>query len=329
MKLVLALPSSRRERRASAPFAAALVLAATAACGSGRTSNEAQPPSMGSGGGTTMPDDPMVLAYSALEAANYDALPGVIADLDAAFEAHPDRGRTAFYAGTMRLWLATGAPRDLGDRYQDVTGAIEKLERAHALRPTDPHVNAFLGIARTALGNVLGDQALIDTGRQVLDEGIEYYPPYVNGVRTQAFGMLPRDHQHFPDAIDAMYATFQACGLDASAGDDLKIVYPLEEDSPQGTCWNGGVVDHVWEGIFLIYGDVHVKSGDVAMARRLYEAAKLSPTYDTFLYGDELEARIADADARAARYLDGDPDNDPETWMDGEHLCVGCHASKR
>jgi hypothetical protein len=47
-----------------------------------------------------------------------------------------------------------------------------------------------------------------------------------------------------------------------------------------------------------------------------------------WLFPDELEARIASAEERAALYADEDPDNDPPTWMAERKLCVGCHASK-
>jgi hypothetical protein len=268
-------------------------------------------------------------AYTALESADYAKAPDLIADLDAAFEANPKQGRLAFYAGTMRLWRATGGPREPVEQLDDVLGAIDKLERARELRPEDPHVNAFLGIAQVALGNVLGDQQRIDTGYKVLIEGVPFYPPYVNGVRTQAMGMLPRDHRYFPEAIDAMYATFAACGLQASPGQSLSVTYPAAADTPLSTCWNGGHVDHVWEGIWLIYGDVLVKNGDPSLGRQLYETAKLSPTFDAWLFADELDARISGAEERARLYLDGDPSNDPPTWMQERNLCVGCHASKR
>ena len=270
----------------------------------------------------------MAEAYSALKAADYDQAPALISRLDAAFDADQKRGRLAFYGGTMRLWLATGGERAPGDVLNDVLGAIDKLELAHELGPTDPHAAAFLGIAQVALGTALREEARIETGRGVLDDGVRLYPPYVNGVRTQAFGMLPRDHALFPRAIDSMYETFEGCGLEAAPGSELNVVYPSTADKPLSTCWNGGIVAHVWEGIFLIYGDVLVKSGDVALGRRLYEAAKASPTYDRWLFNEQLEARIAGAEARAALYLDDDQSNDPPTWMQERNLCVGCHASK-
>ncbi len=276
------------------------------------------------------PNSPNLIAtaYAALESAEYDKAPELIAGLDAAFEANPNQGRIAFYAGTMRLWLATGGPREPAEQLNDVLGAIDKLEQARVLRPEDPHVNAFLGIAQVALGNVLRDEQRIDTGRTVLVRGIPFYPPYVNGVRTQAMGMLPRDHQYFPQAIDAMHETLAACGVQATPGSDLRIVYPSAANT-QGTCWNSGHVDHVWEGIFLIYGDVLVKSGNPSLGRQLYETARLSPTFDAWLFPDVLEARIASAEQRAVLYLDGDRENDPPTWMEDRNLCIGCHASKR
>lgn len=82
------------------------------------------------------------------------------------------------------------------------------------------------------------------------------------------------------------------------------------------------------EGISLIAGDIFVKQGDVESGRRMYENAKKTPTYDRWPFGAELDRRLADAEARAALYMDDDPKNDPPTWMEEKTLCVGCHANK-
>ena len=313
---------SKRSRLGQARHFLATALAGAGALGLlGCGSEDADSPS------TTPIPTAITSAYAALEAADYAALPGVIERLDAAFEAHPDQGRIAFYAGTMRLWRATGAPRAVDELLADVLGAIDNFEQARALRPEDPHVNAFLGIAQVSLGAGLGDEQRIATGRQVLAEGVRFYPPYVNGVRTQAFLMLPADHAYFPEALDAMYETLADCGFDHVPNGDFSITYP--ERAPRPTCSNAGAVDHVWEGIFLIYGDLFLKRGDARRARQLYETAKASPTFDAWPFGAELAERIASADDRAALYTDGDRGNDPPTWLQEKNLCVGCHASKR
>ncbi len=268
---------------------------------------------------------PIASAYATLEAGDYTALPGVIDSLDVAFEQDPQQGRVAFYAGTMRLWRATGAPRRIDELLADVTAAIENLQQARVLRPNDPHVNAFLGIALVSLGVGLADSERIDAGRQILADGVRFYPPYVNGVRTQAFLMLSNDHAYFPEALEAMYATLEDCGFEHEPGADFAITYPSRAAAP--TCSNAGVVDHVWEGIFLIYGDLFVKMGDARRARQLYETAKASPTFEAWPFGDELAQRIASADARAELYLDGDRSNDPPSWLQEQNLCTGCHTS--
>ena len=274
--------------------------------------------------------DPIADAYAALEAADYKAVPKLIERLDAAFEQQPQQGRLAFYAGTMRMWLATGGPRQPGEELNDVLGAIEQLEQARALMPESPHPGAFLAIAQTALGDRLGDEARVDEGHRVFDETIALYPAYVSGVAAQAYGMLPRDHRYFSDALTATINTLKHCGVeDFEADMRTAIPYPTAADSPQGTCWNGGGVAHVREGILLIFGDIFIKNGDAGTGRHFYEAVKQTPTYDDWPFHAELEERIADADQRAALYDDDDRYNDPPTWMEGDNLCVGCHAKAR
>lgn len=308
----------------SITLAGALLGAATGCSGSDASAEAANVPPPGNG-----ETNPIAAAYQALEEADYGALPGLIERLDAEFESRPDQGRVAFYAGTMRLWLATGASRSPTETLNDVLVAIDKLKQARALRPEDAHVNAFLAVAQAILGATLRDEARIDEGRQLFLDSVRLYPPYVQGVRAQGLGVLPPDHPYYGEALEARDATLTDCGSSVSASGDFAITYPREDWNPQGTCWNEGIVQHVWEGIFLIYGDLTAKAGDAERARQLYGAAKLSPTFDRWPFAPELEARLEKAGERTALYQDGDPDNDPLIWVQEQHLCVGCHASRR
>lgn len=273
------------------------------------------------------PAGPMTDAYAALVRADYDALPDLIARLDAEAEQDPNNARVALYAGTMRLWYATGGTRTLGQQFNDTLAAIKELERGRELAPRDAHLGAFLGVAQVAFGNTTGDEDRMQRGKQILEESVPLYPSYLLGVLAQALGMTPRKHPFFFEAADTIMAAFVKCGVDAREIETKKFTYIKQ--SSQGACWNGGVVAHLVEGISLIAGDIFVKQGDVESGRLMYENAKVSPTYDRWLFGEELDRRIAEAEERAALYEDEDPENDPETWMEGSHLCVGCHANKR
>lgn len=157
---------------------------------------------------------------------------------------------------------------------------------------------------------------------------VPLHPAYVNGVRAIALGALPRSNPAFADAMPAMQATIAACGLVPSGAHGLTFAYPDGlQPSERRVCNDRGIVAHVWEGIFLTFGDILAKHGDAARARELYANARSAPDFASWTLRDLLAERIAQADARAALYLDEDPGNDPTTWMEENRVCTGCHAS--
>jgi hypothetical protein len=304
-----------------------LALASLAACG---------------GGGGTTPEpvpvddpnsNPIIDTYEALVAADHAALPRLVPSMDALFERSPEDGVVAFYTGIVHLWNLTRArqdpDRDLLSMALESDTAIASFERAVALRPKSEHAAAFLGAALLAAGDYIGNEVQIEEGRRVLDGAVPLNPAYVNGVRGIGLGALPRSHPLFAEAEGALFAVVEACGYESSGEDGVRFTYPEGGlPSARRVCNDSGLVAHVWEGLFLTFGDVVVKQGDAARARVVYENARSSPAYDRWLLRDLLEERIAGADARAALYLDEDPANDPLTWMEEDQVCVGCHASR-
>jgi hypothetical protein len=226
----------------------------------------------------------------------------------------------------MHLWRAVGSDAPLAQQFNDVSPALKLLERGHELNPNEPHIGPFLGITQMGFGNVANDDKWREKGRKTIEDSIPLYAPYVNGVLMQGLGAVPRNHPYFADATKVVRSVFEGCGGSHAQRAELSITYP--KSSALGTCWNGGIVSHVWEGAQLIAGDIFVKAGDAEQGRRLYNAAKLSPTYDHWPFRQVLDRRISEADERMALYLDGDDTNDPPTWMDEHRLCVGCHANE-
>lgn len=319
----------RRIRRAAGVALACVVLCA---CGDGAGTG------IGTGGAGPEPPvapsgNAVANAYAALVAGDHDALPAVIAALDDAVARAPEDGVSAFYGGTMRLWRLTRlreAPQpDLAQMALEAQTMLRLLEDARALRPESEHVAAFLGVAQVSVGQFIGDESRIERGRAVLEEAVPLHPVYVNGVRAITLGALPRSHPAFSDAVAAMQAVIAGCGLVASGEEGFSFAYPEgPQPSARRMCNDSGIVAHVWEGIFLTFGDIAVKQGEPARARALYANARSAPSFATWTLRDLLDERIAQADARAALYLDDDPGNDPKTWMEGDRICTGCHASE-
>jgi hypothetical protein len=61
----------------------------------------------------------------------------------------------------------------------------------------------------------------------------------------------------------------------------------------------------------------------------MYRSAKLAPRFDKWPFASALEARIDQADDRAALYADADASNDPKIWLQDGHICTGCHQDIR
>ncbi len=281
----------------------------------------------------TASSNPTANAYAALLRGDYGSLPGVIAALDEAVASDPKDEQSVFYAGVMRLWRITQRNDDpsyaASDFAQDLKTASDDLDTARKLDPTDPHAAGFYGILEVNAGNTAHAQTAIDAGRQVLEGAVPLYPAYIHGIQALAFGALAKDHPDFPRAAAALAATVNACAPGSADAGTQVFAYPASTPlERRGACSDDGVVAHVWEGFWLTYGDIVAKQGDANGARIAYGNAKNAPRYDRWVLGDVLDQRLNDLDKRTTLYTDGDPTNDPTTWMEEGHLCVGCHANK-
>jgi hypothetical protein len=269
--------------------------------------------------------NPTGQAYAALVRGDYAALPGVIAALDAAVAQEPNDESNVFYAGVMRLWRFTQRADDPSytnaDFAADLQTATSDLDKARKLAPGDPHAAGFYGILEVNTGKV-------DNGRQDLEAAVPLYPAYIHGIQALAFGALAKTHADFPRGADALAATLAACNIAAPDGGAPSAEYSTSLPADRlGTCSDEGVVAHVWEGFWLTYGDIYAKKGDASAARTAYGNAKNAPRYNRWTLTDVLDKRLTDVDHRVQLYTDSDPSNDPTTWMEEGHICVGCHAN--
>jgi hypothetical protein len=204
---------------------------------------------------------------------------------------------------------------------------IDRLRKAHDLLPGDPRVPAFLGLGEVRVGLILGSTDLIDSGRVDLDEGITRLPAYGHFLRVSAFDGTAKDSADFQSVIDNMKGVIQYCTYQADASGRYQYLQgPL--DYARHVCNDDGIVPHVWEGLFITFGDIALKAGwEPEKARALYESAKSSPAYESWPFAPDLEKRIAEIELRASLYADGDKTNDPPVWTDDGHVCTGCHQA--
>ena len=81
------------------------------------------------------------------------------------------------------------------------------------------------------------------------------------------------------------------------------MVNPGSSEGPERSCYPSPAAPHNIEGFFLHFGDALSKAGQLEDAREAWGLAAVAPSYATWAYRSDLEARIADpsAHSRTAR----------------------------
>jgi hypothetical protein len=90
-------------------------------------------------------------------------------------------------------------------------------------------------------------------------------------------------------------------------------------------CWDSWIAPHNLEGFFMNLGDMVVKSGDPATARKVYAQAKLTKQYATWPYQDVLERRIVNANENVALFRAPRADKERRIMFETTFSCMACH----
>jgi len=186
---------------------------------------------------------------------------------------------------------------------------IAHFGRAQELMPDDFRVPGFFGLAQLSIGTLTGDEASTQRGLRTLDRAIALYPAYGYFLRATATSGRAKDDRLFATTLGDMERMAEACLLQKGS-DQVAYLYPDASDAvphPR-VCSNAGIVPHVWEGTFISFGDMALRSGAAAArVRALYRTAQVSPVYATWPFAPMLEQRIQDVETNAALYADTKP----------------------
>ena len=295
--------------------ALALVLSLSGATGCGSSD---EPPEREPG--------PVANAYAALTKGEITRAPELTQALDAHLKQAPADGMATFYSGLMRFWhFAEGTPSSGENVLEAGATLVERIAQSREFLPNDARVPGFLGLTRTIFGTFTADQAMLDAAQNDLTDSIAMLPAYGYFLRATANGFKPASSPEFATAVTDLERLTEACGyIKAADGSFEYLAGP--QDYQHHVCNNESIVPHVFEGVFITYGDFALRYGMGAdRVRAIYKSAQNSPDYPSWPFAAALEQRLADVEANAALYADADPANDPAPWTATKQVCVGCH----
>ena len=271
------------------------------------------------------------LFWETLHAGRYDAIGAALELQTAAYLENPRDAVTAARAGWLHVWRLAESSRMTrvpATITNDATMSRRYFEEAVRLAPDEARYLGFLGSLTVTEGTIHADERAVRRGYYLLRDSIDAWPEFNLFTAGYTLARLPAGSAGFREALEWQWRTLDLCAgrpIDRRAPDFSTAMARATTEGPQRVCWNSTIAPHNFEGFFMNMGDMLVKSGEPAIARRIYAQARLSPTYAAWPHRAVLERRIADADTNVEAFR-----TDTGTPMMGRsaYACVACHQAR-
>ena len=252
-----------------------------------------------------------VAFWKALDQGSVADRAAVIAELKTAADQYPNEEEFALLHGLANVWrLGEPLASEAGDQaglIATVTAARASLERAYELCPTDHRIPAWLGPIIVNWGRAISDQASVDLGLKVLQQGIDAYPSFVLFSKVLVYADRPKADPDFQQALAAIDANVDSC----KPGDPA--------------CGNTSRVPHNIEGAMIFLGDTYAKAGQKDRAVDRYQSITKESTYPEWDYQALLADRLATLDTRIKAFETPDAADDPVSAWNDSNQCSICH----
>lgn len=267
--------------------------------------------------------------FAAMNTDDFAAAGDIVGQLYELRDQHPENHRNTFLLGGASLWWLAEAGHP-GANPLMITGQAVPLilESFVDVILNDP-VNG--PGAKALLGAFLSDGGFDKVqGAALVEEAVASKPVVGLFQRMHIRRFAFADDAETELAVNAGFDFWKLCAgtaIDRANPDFTTLVRPPTSDDNARFCWGSARVPHGFEGAWLIFGDLLVKSGRIAAGRRAYLNARLGPNYDRWRYKSEIEQRLAsDLDARHATYSSRYV-ADWATIGVPTRSCTQCHAS--
>ena len=216
--------------------------------------------------------------------------------------------KEVLHLGLAHLWAAAEGLPSSPDSHQHAVLATHWLERAEALRPDDDRVPGWRLTAAWSVAKLEGRVEDAAAAIEGLLAQTEIDPCFNSVTLGIAAFDLPRESPSFQRALKAMNAGFD-CGNEQGG-----------QDRPR---WPHNVA-----GFLTALCDFRLKAGDVAGAETALVIAEARESHERWPHRQLVADRFASLKDRAARFANGDPNDDPAFALQrGGALCTVCHAA--
>ncbi|MFI5231445.1 MAG: hypothetical protein ACHQSE_02920 [Gemmatimonadales bacterium] len=279
---------------------------------------------------TTRAADAEARLFNAMRQDDFTAVGDIIGTMYDIQQSDPTNRRNEFLLGATSFWWVAEANRPGANSLAIISQSIPLVVQTFPdIIQNDP---ANADVATALFGAFLmGSGFSPTTGDSLVNIAIKRMPTngYFQRMYTRRLAFV--SDTLTAQAVEAGWNFWDTCTgthVDRANPDFTTLVRPPEDDgNPTRFCWGSARVPHGYEGAWLIFGDLLVKNGQLAAARRAYLNARLGANYATWKYKAVLESRLVeDLSQRQATYNAFDQ----TTWASigvPPYECTQCHAN--
>jgi len=273
--------------------------------------------------------------WDTLHQGNYNDISQTEKLLTAAYIENPNDPSLAAHLGFTHIWKIAERQREkkLDPRIvNQIILAKKYFADAVQLAPNDARYLGFYGDSLLIEGKIFNDERQQTKGYFVLLDAIKKWPQFNYFTAGYSMSILPAGSTQFNQALAWQWKPLDLCAgqtIDKNNPDFKPFMKLATQQGPARACWNSTIAPHNFEGFFLNMGDMLVKKGNWQTAIKIYNNAKLSPTYAQWKYRQVLEERIRDAEENVAVFNQPskltDMPSEPTMMFNSRFSCMACH----
>jgi hypothetical protein len=282
-----------------------------------------------------------------LHLGNYDSIPTVISKVSEVLARHPQDAQMNADLGFLYLWSFSERGRNPGGKAleRNIYLSNHYFKEAIKYNPGDPRLKGFQAAVEVCEGALSKNIADIYTGYINSFHAIREWPQFNKFAFSLVSSQFNKNSPLFLLALKYQWELLDDCSCKELDMKTVKADVPgvfhalIEELSrlPEGqtrrACWNSAIAPHNYEGFLLNFGDMLVKAGEIDDARKIYAAARMSPSFRQWPYRHVLENRIRHAEFNSTLFdkhpaLSIDP-GEEQIFINSPFSCTGCHQQSK
>lgn len=241
--------------------------------------------------------------WDVLHSGQYQKIPLVDKLLTAAYLQNPNDPSLAAHLGFLHIWKITERNRNKVIEPSIINEIILSKKYFHdamELNPSDARTQGFYGDTLLVEGKIFKDEREQIDGYFQLKHAIHLWPEFNYFTAGYPMTILDADSDEFKEALDWQWKTLDLCAqaeVNRENPNYQPYMHLYMQTGPKRACWNSWIAPHNFEGFFMNMGDMLVKQGNIPLAIKIYNNAKLSKDYANWPYKNMLEDRIRNANA--------------------------------